>query len=200
MGNRLFTSLHTMLGTEVPMWWILSGILSLNAWADAIPFPDDDPCPAGSRFVSSHAYSYCVPHGSSELSCERGEVLTDVRVCVEETTHSCNSGRMPDEAPCSFQADEAFSSCATQSDCERGTCQSSRACVTRSGVGSNWSIFDGSRAGITGTKTSDSSEKEDDDDRDESSCAHVTRRGGATVFALLVGVFGLGLIRRFEKS
>jgi hypothetical protein len=181
------------------MWWILSGMLSLNAWADAIYLPDEDPCPAGSSYTASHAYSYCVPHGTSELSCERGEVLTDVQICVEKTTHSCESGRMPDEAPCSFQADEAFSSCATQSDCERGTCQASRACVDGAGSGSIWSIFDGSRAGLAGTKTT-SSEKADDDDHDGSSCAHVTRRGGASVIALLVGFFGLGLIRRFKQS
>ena len=184
-----------MLNREVSMWSLVALILSMPARADMLPLVEEDPCPPGSFNVMTHAYSYCAVTKAADLECEPGEAPTEVAVCVAASTFSCNSGRLPDEAPCSFEADAVFGSCTTDADCERGSCQPSRACIQSSSTRGDWSIRDGSRAGISGATTGRSKD-EDDRDRDSSSCAYMTDRGSASLIAFLVGLLGLGLMRR----
>jgi len=183
-----------MLECEVPMWMILNLFMGGLGWADAIMTPDEL-CPSGSSWRVQHAFSYCGLNDPEYLDCSFGQVKTEVHVCAEETTHSCNSGRVRNEEPCSFEAMEAFDTCQDDSDCKRGSCIPSVDCVRRSPRDLEDEDPDQEEL------DADEDEDEDEDDGEKSSkadCGCLSTGARASSIAFVMGVFGLGLLRRLD--
>jgi hypothetical protein len=182
-----------MLFAEVPMWMILSVLLSGPVRADALWIPDEL-CPPGSDWNVAHAYSYCGLNRPEHVDCGFGEVKKTVHLCAEETTHSCNDGRRYNEEPCSFEALEAFSACESDSDCERGSCIPSLDCIKRKPRDNDEE--DGAEDG----EARDEDRTDDDDGKKskDADCGCLSGRLQASSFAFLSGLFGLSLLRRLD--
>ncbi len=82
-------------------------------------------CPRGSRIAQSHSYGYCAPADCSW--CEDGS-CESIGLCIETVEKSCQSGRMMNEPPCSFEASVVVGNC-PDGTCTKGVCQVKDVCV-----------------------------------------------------------------------
>jgi len=94
------------------------------AFADALMISETT-CPKGSRIVQSHSYEYCGPAACDW--CEDG-TCESTGLCIETVEKSCQSGRVMNEPPCSFEASVVVGNCPDGS-CATGVCEVQKVCV-----------------------------------------------------------------------
>ena len=95
------------------------------AFADALWMPDEA-CPKGSEWNVSHSASFCSP---TVCSADCAGSCREVGLCVVDMQMSCNSGRLPDEEPCWFDASVASGTCDDDGDCAEGICVVAERCT-----------------------------------------------------------------------